>query len=618
MSPPPEITTVEVTRFVVQADPPTPTAIPIIDVQMVDAVVDLTLDPVPGSLDVTFNVGAKGPPGPPGPPGADSTVPGPPGPIGPAGSTGPSGPTGPPGADSTVPGPPGPTGATGPQGSQGPAGATGPAGPSAITVGTTSIVGGTSGSYAYQNGSVFGEKTPVQVTADLSLFTSTLKGLAPSSGGGTTNFLRADGTWAAPPGAAGNYVAKTGDTMTGILSIAMHAPMLILNDTNVSPNFQPRDVLGQSNGVIRWELMLGDSVTETGGNAGSDFGLQGYDDTGALINRPLTFKRSTGLGTVVADPTAALGIATKQYVDLRAPLASPTFTGDPKAPTPATADSDTSIATTAFVKAQGYLLANQTVTLSGDVTGSGATAIAATIANDAVTYAKMQNVSATARFIGRISAAAGDPEELTGTQATTLLDVFTSSLKGVVSASGGGATNFLRADGTWAAPAGAGNVNNSGTPAAGQDVQWVTATSIKGVTPASLFDGPRSPTGTTSTTGVMMGLGSFWRLTPAATGRLWIAAAGNIQTSGAAGTPSVYLRYGTGTAPANGAAIAGTVLGSQRSASIGTAGWMFPMSHVAILTGLAIGTAYWFDYQVIAGTGTTATPLTCDFTVFEF
>jgi hypothetical protein len=33
-----------------------------------------------------------------------------------------------------------------------------------------------------------------------------------------------------------------------------------------------------------------------------------------------------------------------------APLASPTFTGDPKAPTPATADNDTSIATTAFVK----------------------------------------------------------------------------------------------------------------------------------------------------------------------------------------------------------------------------------------------------------------------------
>jgi hypothetical protein len=37
-----------------------------------------------------------------------------------------------------------------------------------------------------------------------------------------------------------------------------------------------------------------------------------------------------------------------------APLASPLLTGDPKAPTPVTADNDTSIATTAFVKAQAY------------------------------------------------------------------------------------------------------------------------------------------------------------------------------------------------------------------------------------------------------------------------
>jgi len=77
--------------------------------------------------------------------------------------------------------------------------------------------------------------------------------------------------------------------------------------------------------------------------------------------------------------------------------------------------------------------------------------------DDVVTYAKIQNVSATSRFLGRITAAAGDIEELTGTQATTLLDVFTSALKGLAPASGGGTTNFLRADGTWAAPAGGGS-----------------------------------------------------------------------------------------------------------------------------------------------------------------
>lgn len=35
------------------------------------------------------------------------------------------------------------------------------------------------------------------------VFTSTLKGLVPASGGGTSNFLRADGTWATPSGGGG-------------------------------------------------------------------------------------------------------------------------------------------------------------------------------------------------------------------------------------------------------------------------------------------------------------------------------------------------------------------------------------------------------------------------------
>src|ERR1035437_3134619 len=37
--------------------------------------------------------------------------------------------------------------------------------------------------------------TNTQLTADLNLFTTSLQGLVPASGGGTVNFLRADGTW---------------------------------------------------------------------------------------------------------------------------------------------------------------------------------------------------------------------------------------------------------------------------------------------------------------------------------------------------------------------------------------------------------------------------------------
>jgi lysophospholipase L1-like esterase len=52
--------------------------------------------------------------------------------------------------------------------------------------------------------------TPTQVTADLNLFSTSLQGLVPASGGGTTNFLRADGTWAAPPGGGGSIPPSIG------------------------------------------------------------------------------------------------------------------------------------------------------------------------------------------------------------------------------------------------------------------------------------------------------------------------------------------------------------------------------------------------------------------------
>jgi hypothetical protein len=49
----------------------------------------------------------------------------------------------------------------------------------------------TSGSYA----DLTNKPTAAEATAALDVFTATLKGLVPASGGGTTTFLRADGTW---------------------------------------------------------------------------------------------------------------------------------------------------------------------------------------------------------------------------------------------------------------------------------------------------------------------------------------------------------------------------------------------------------------------------------------
>jgi hypothetical protein len=74
---------------------------------------------------------------------------------------------------------------------------------------------------------------------------------------------------------------------------------------------------------------------------------------------PTAGDNDTSIATTAFVTTAITGKADTTAVTaslaLKADLASPTFTGDPKAPTPSTGDNDTSIATTAFVKAQSYL-----------------------------------------------------------------------------------------------------------------------------------------------------------------------------------------------------------------------------------------------------------------------
>lgn len=100
----------------------------------------------------------------------------------------------------------------------------------------------------------------------------------------------------------------------------------------------------------------------------------------------------------------------------------------------------------------------------GDITVSGSGAAWA-IDNDAVTYAKMQNVSATSRVLGRRTAAAGDVEECTLTQ---VLDMVGSAADGDILYRSAGAWTRLAAGTnthvltlaaglpTWAAPSGGG------------------------------------------------------------------------------------------------------------------------------------------------------------------
>jgi microcystin-dependent protein len=60
--------------------------------------------------------------------------------------------------------------------------------------------------------------------------------------------------------------------------------------------------------------------TEGSGNSGSDLAIDGYDNTGSLLGRVVTFLRSSLRLRLAGDPINALDAATKQYVDGAAPI----------------------------------------------------------------------------------------------------------------------------------------------------------------------------------------------------------------------------------------------------------------------------------------------------------
>lgn len=89
------------------------------------------------------------------------------------------------------------------------------------------------------------------------------------------------------------------------------------------------------------------------------------------------------------------------------------------------------------------------ITLTGNVTGSGTGSIITAIAPNVVTNTMLVGMAANT-LKGNGTGGTASPTDLTFTQVTASLNVFSSTLKGLVPLSGGGTTTFLRADGTWA------------------------------------------------------------------------------------------------------------------------------------------------------------------------
>jgi hypothetical protein len=97
----------------------------------------------------------------------------------------------------------------------------------------------------------------------------------------------------------GNYIGQAlninretrASNFNGEVSITKPQSILWLNGQSGNA----RAVIGQSNGVIRWSMNLGDSGLDTGGNKGSNFNLIRFDDAGNAVDSPIAIWRDTGI-----------------------------------------------------------------------------------------------------------------------------------------------------------------------------------------------------------------------------------------------------------------------------------------------------------------------------------
>ncbi len=133
-------------------------------------------------------------------------------------------------------------------------------------------------------------------TAALNLFTSTLQGLAPLSGGGTTNFLRADATWALPP--QGNVIGS-GSPVVGDIAV--------FNNTSATA------VVGAGYNALQVPGLIPTTATVTITNASP--GVITWTSHGLTANTPVFFCTTGALptGLTACVPSVGSPISANNY-----------------------------------------------------------------------------------------------------------------------------------------------------------------------------------------------------------------------------------------------------------------------------------------------------------------
>jgi hypothetical protein len=213
-----------------------------------------------------------------------------------------------------------------------------------------------------------------------------------------------------------------------------------------------------------------------------------------------------------------------------------------------------------------------TMTTTGDIEYESAAATASRLAGP---------TSSTKQFLTSTGTGSAAQAPAWGTVAAGDLPAATTSVQGAV---------IL--DGT------AGDIQALGTQAAGNSTKTAAANHVHPAPAASAGFTPSNPTATSSTTLVMMGLGSTIAYTPTGTGRVLITISGTFQIATGVQFGTLGGRYGTSTAPNNGTAVSGTRFGASTDQTLrpaatganGGLGWC-----LTAVIALTPSTAYWFD-----------------------